>query len=142
MFHRFHEILWAAALLLAAPLQTFAVDGDALANHVWIHGAEDCSKSVDPPIETFKFDEDTYILRQSKCVDFEAPFIYVFFGSDTVLIQDTGATQEAALFPLYDTILELIRGRSSDGGPPLEILVTHSHSHGDHKAADEQFEGR
>src|SRR5690606_29739138 len=53
--------------------------------------------------------------------------------------QDTGATAEAAEFPLYETIRGLIERR---GEGPLRVLVTHSHGHGDHTAADAQFRGR
>jgi hydroxyacylglutathione hydrolase len=130
------------ALLLASPTLVHAVSGNAaLASHRWIHGAEDCSTNQDPSIETYKFDEDTYVLRQNKCVDYEAPFIYVLFGSHTVLIQDTGAIEDAASFPLYETVRGLVEKRQADQSPPLRILVIHSHSHGDHKAADAQFRG-
>ncbi len=131
-----------AAGLLTSTLAYAAAGNPALAGHVWIHGAEDCSKSQDPALETFPFDADTYILRQSKCVDYEAPFIYVLFGKHTVLVQDTGATSDASKFPLYDTIAELVRSRSSGTEGALKVLVVHSHSHGDHKAADGQFVGK
>ena len=54
----------------------------------------DCAKNEDPAVEVYRFDADTYILRQNKCVDFEAPFIYVLFGQHTVLVLDTGATAD------------------------------------------------
>jgi len=131
-----------SVLLLASPALAHAASGNtALASHRWIHGAEDCSTNQDPAIETYQFDQDTYILRQNKCTDYEAPFIYVLFGSHTVLIQDTGATEEAAQFPLYETVLGLVEKRRADPSRPLKILVLHSHSHGDHKAADAQFKG-
>jgi hydroxyacylglutathione hydrolase len=130
------------ALLLASPALSHAAGGNAaLADHRWIHGAEDCSTNQDPAIETYEFDEDTYVLRQNKCVDYEAPFIYVLFGSHTVLVQDTGATEEAEKFPLYETVSALVEKRQFDHFQPLKILVIHSHSHGDHKAADSQFKG-
>jgi len=131
-----------AAALLTSSLAFASVESTSLASHVWIHGAVDCSESRDPAIETFKVDEDTYILRQSKCVDYEAPFIYVLFGEQTVLVQDTGATSEADKFPLYDTVAELVRNRPPRTETALEVLVIHSHSHGDHTAADAQFRGK
>ena len=129
-------------LIFTLPVPSNAAVGNtALASHRWIHGAENCSTNQDPAIETYKFDEDTYVLRQNKCVNYEAPFIYVLFGSHTVLVQDTGATEEAEKFPLYDTVRTLIEHRRSDQSLPLKILIIHSHSHGDHKAADAQFRG-
>src|SRR4051794_13394084 len=49
----------------------------------WIHGAADCHHSTDPPIQVVEYDADTFVLRQSKCVDFEAPFMYLLFATDT-----------------------------------------------------------
>ena len=129
----------AVALVAALMLISPASEADELSGKVWIHGAENCKANRDPPLEVFRFDPDTYILRQSKCVHFEAPFIYVLFGQHTVFIQDTGATENAAQFPLYETIQQLMKQR---GTPQLKILVTHSHSHGDHKAGDAQFRGK
>ncbi|MGJ8671003.1 MAG: MBL fold metallo-hydrolase, partial [Oceanococcus sp.] len=71
-----------------------------------------------------------------------APFIYVLFGEHTVLVQDTGATSEADQFPLYDTVDEFVRNRPSGTEAALLVLVIHSHSHGDHNAADAQFRGK
>lgn len=121
----------------AAPLQA-SLSSD-LADNVWIHGSEDCEKNRDPALEVFRFDADTYILRQNKCVDFEAPFIYVLFGQKTVFVLDTGATEDAAEFPLYETVRNLIAEHKQPG---IRILVAHSHSHGDHRAADPQFRGK
>jgi glyoxylase-like metal-dependent hydrolase (beta-lactamase superfamily II) len=112
---------------------------DSLNKKNWIHGSEDCNNNQDPAIDVFQFNESTYILRQNKCLNFEAPFIYVLFGEHTVFVQDTGATAEAELFPLYETIQKLITEASNSD---LNILVTHSHSHGDHTAADTQFLGK
>jgi hydroxyacylglutathione hydrolase len=110
---------------------------------VWIHGSEDCSRNRDPAIEVFEFDAATYILRQNKCVNFEAPFIYVLFGEHTVFVQDTGATEEPERFPIYDVVLKLVAEKTrSAPRRELRILVTHSHSHGDHTAGDAQFRGK
>lgn len=114
-----------------------------LATHGWIHGSQNCATSRDPAIEVLEFDANTYILRQSKCLHFEAPFIYVLFGEHTVFVQDTGASEDSETFPLYDTVQGLISrwlARSPDR--ELRLLVTHSHSHGDHTAADSQFRGK
>jgi hydroxyacylglutathione hydrolase len=118
------------------------VDGAAsshVAEKVWNHGSADCARNRDPAIEVYQFDVDTYILRQHKCVHFEAPFIYVLFGKHTVFVQDTGATADPERFPLHDTVRSLMAQRNLQ---ELKILVTHSHGHTDHKAADTQFRGR
>jgi glyoxylase-like metal-dependent hydrolase (beta-lactamase superfamily II) len=106
----------------------------------WIHGSLNCQENQDPAIDVLAVTPDTYLLRQNKCINVEAPFIYVFFGQHTVFIQDTGATESAAQFPIYAIIKRLIDARfaESNGDRPT-ILVTHSHGHADHTAGDSQF---
>ncbi len=125
--------------VLAVP--AYAAPPD-LGGKVWIHGSEDCRTNHDPPIEVFAFDATTYVLRQNKCIHFEAPFIYVLIGAHTVFVQDTGATAEADRFPLYSVILGLVAQRQGTTANELRVLITHSHSHGDHTAADAQFRGQ
>ena len=82
-------------------------------------------------------------MRQNKCLHFEAPFIYVLFGEQRVFVLDTGATADPENFPLYEVIHGLIEQRGdSQSAKGLPLLVTHSHSHSDHTAADAQFRGK
>ena len=90
----------------AAPVQASVSNG--LADKVWNHGSKDCAENQDPAVEVYRFDTDTYILRQNKCVNFEAPFIYVLFGQHTVFVLDTGATADPTQFPLYETVRSLV----------------------------------
>ena len=129
-------MLLALLVALAFPVQG-AVPGD-LAGKVWNHGAKDCATNRDPAIEVWRFDDNTFVLRQNKCLNFEAPFIYVFVGEHTAFVQDTGATADPARFPLYETVSDLVRRNDR----PLKLLVTHSHGHRDHTAADAQFRGK
>ena len=113
---------------------------DVIQQKKWIHGSEDCSENKDPAIDLLKLDEDSFILRQNKCLHYEAPFIYVLFGQSAVFIQDTGATADAGSFPLYKTIRRLADNwQKQNGVEDLRMIVSHSHSHSDHYAADEQF---
>src|SRR5688572_19687555 len=97
------------------------------------HGSKDSADNQDPAFELPRFDADSYTLRQNKCVDFEAPFIYVLFGQHTVFVLDTGATEDPSQFPLYETVRSLV---AQGNYPKTRFLVAHSHSHGDHRAAD------
>jgi hydroxyacylglutathione hydrolase len=99
----------------------------------WIHGS-----ATDPPIQVHPHDPHTSILRQSKAVHYEAPFLYLFRGNDRALLLDTGATAEPDLFPLRDTIDTLL----ADSRPGYELIVAHTHAHGDHIAGDPQFADR
>lgn len=106
----------------------------------WTHGSADCASSTDPPIQVVAYDDDTFVLRQSFCVNFEGPFLYVLFGVDTVLLHDTGATAEAELFPIRRTVDELIAARlDARSQAEIRLIVSHSHGHGDHRMGDVQF---
>ena len=77
------------------------------------------------------------------CVHYEAPFIYLLFGRDKVFLQDTGATSAAHRFPLRQTVDRLISDWLAQHKlRSIELIITHSHGHGDHVAADGQFVGR
>lgn len=113
---------------------------DLNAQH-WIHGSENCEDNIDPPIQVIKYNSTTYILRQNKCTNYEAPFMFLFFGDDKALLMDTGATAEADIFPLYKTVNKLINDWAEKHGA-VELVVAHTHKHGDHYAADGQFIGK
>jgi hydroxyacylglutathione hydrolase len=131
--------------MLAAPSGADVRESDEhadLRKKEWNHGAADCTRSTEPAIETFRFSESTFVLRQSKCVDYEAPFVYVLFGEHTVLVQDTGATADAGDFPLYETVASLVSTWEESHDTTLRVVVMHSHSHGDHTSADGQFRSK
>jgi glyoxylase-like metal-dependent hydrolase (beta-lactamase superfamily II) len=89
-------------------------------------------------------DPDTFILRQSKCFSYEAPFLYLFFGAQRAILFDTGASPDKGgrILPIRDTV-EAIAAERSGSGPRLGgLIVAHTHSHGDHVFWDGQFEGR
>jgi glyoxylase-like metal-dependent hydrolase (beta-lactamase superfamily II) len=105
----------------------------------WIHGAPDCGLSIDPPLQVYAFDKDTYILRQSKCTNFEAPFLYLLFGTERALLIDTGA----GAVPVRSVVEGIVeQWQAIHDRPGLELVVTHSHGHADHVAGDDQFSGQ
>lgn len=109
----------------------------------WIHGVPGKRRPADPPLQVHHYDEHTVILRQSKSVNYEAPFIYLLFGNDRAVLFDSGATEDPALFPLRDTVDRLV-GQWRDRHPRdhYELVVAHTHGHGDHVAGDAQFADR
>ncbi|XVU28766.1 MBL fold metallo-hydrolase [Actinoplanes sp. CA-054009] len=98
----------------------------------WNHG-----QAGEPPLQIHAYDDDTVILRQSKTVTYEAPFLYLLFGSERALLLDTGATPDS---PLRETVDRLIAERHPE--PGYGLVVAHSHPHGDHVAGDAQFGDR
>ena len=116
---------------------------ESLQQKKWNHGSVDCKSNTDPTIEVHQYDQSSYVLRQNKCVTYEAPFIYVLFGEDKVLVLDTGATESPVDFPLYETVKSLLEKHSEQSqNADREILVIHSHGHRDHYTGDFQFEGK
>ncbi|MFT6006345.1 MAG: hydroxyacylglutathione hydrolase [Pseudoalteromonas tetraodonis] len=108
----------------------------------WMHGAKSCKEDQNPAIQVVQAAGSSYILRQNKCVTYEAPFIYVLFGQNTALVVDTGANELASESPIFDTVKSLYEKQKSTESPNLEkILVVHSHSHSDHTKGDSQFDG-
>jgi len=88
-------------------------------------------------------DDHTFVLRQNKAVHYEAPFLYLFLGNDRALLLDTGATADAELFPLRDTVDSILADWLTEHPRErYELVVAHTHGHGDHVAGDVQFQGR
>lgn len=103
----------------------------------WRHGSEDCQSNSEPAIEVFAANSTSYILRQSKCLSYEAPFMYLLVGDNKSLLLDTGAHSDELQFPLYKNIKQLLNELGKDD--THKLLVMHSHSHKDHYGNDEQF---
>jgi hydroxyacylglutathione hydrolase len=111
----------------------------------WIHGSPDCALATDPPLQVHALDKDTYILRQSKCENFEAPFLYLLFGTERALLLDTGAPgaggRPLPLRPFVDGIIAQWEALHHPAAS-FELVVVHTHGHDDHMAGDSQFAGR
>lgn len=106
---------------------------------MWINGGPNCPE--EPQIQVHQYDEGVYILRQSLCTNFEAPFLYLIFGEDKVLMEDTGANYPP--LPLADTVYGIIDDwLLAHDKDSIELVVAHSHGHGDHVAHDSQFIGQ
>ncbi|MEP0200804.1 MAG: MBL fold metallo-hydrolase [Halioglobus sp.] len=120
-------IAWLMAL---AATSSFATEPMLNDKH-WNHGSDNCSMNTDPAIEIYSYSPTSFILRQNKCLSYEAPFMYVFIGDERALLIDTGATENPTDFPLYDSVRALIGDK--------KLLVVHSHGHRDHRSADIQF---
>jgi hydroxyacylglutathione hydrolase len=109
----------------------------------WIHGAPAGRRTSDPPIQVHHYDPHTVILRQSKSVNYEAPFLYLLFGNDRALLLDTGATADPAKFPLRATVDKLIADwLAQHPRDTYQLVVAHTHGHNDHVAGDVQFADR
>ena len=105
----------------------------------WQSGTADCKTHPLPPLEVRAYDPQTFVLRESLCSTFEAPFIYLLVGKSRALLIDTGDVADPTVMPLAQTVFALLR-RAGGSSPPL--LVVHTHRHLDHRAGDPQFVGK
>jgi glyoxylase-like metal-dependent hydrolase (beta-lactamase superfamily II) len=101
---------------------------------MWTDGT-DCSE---PEIMVHVYDEDTYILRQSLCTSFEGPFLFLLFGEDRVLLEDTGDGGIDLSGTVYGIIDDWL---AAHGKESIELVVVNSHAHGDHVAGNPMFTG-
>jgi len=103
----------------------------------WYAGGATCPAR--PAFSVHAYTDDLYILRQPACTNFEKPFLYLLFGRERALLLDTGAGG-LDVAATVDSLLEAWRRRQ--GGKQVELVVAHSHGHGDHVAGDSLFAGR
>jgi hydroxyacylglutathione hydrolase len=103
----------------------------------WDTGGPKCMEL--PEWQVHEYNEDFYILRESGCVHYEKPFLYLIFGKDKAMLMDTGAgTTELAIF--VDQVIA--RWLKRKGRQNIPLMVMHSHGHRDHIARDSQFSNR
>src|SRR6266849_6196081 len=100
----------------------------------WITGGPNCMEV--PDWQVHEYNPDFYILRESGCTHYEKPFLYLLFGKDKVLLEDTGAGKAEVARAVDDVIRKWLKRNHRDS---IELVVAHSHSHGDHVAGDKQF---
>src|SRR5688500_14521196 len=83
------------------------------------------------------------MIRQSKVLTYEAPFLYLLFGDHTALLLDTGAVEDSTPMPLRRTVDELIENwLKQHPRDNYQLIVAHTHGHADHVDGDAQFADR
>jgi hydroxyacylglutathione hydrolase len=105
----------------------------------WNAGAKDCRAAAQPSLQTYTYAPRTIILRQNPCVSAEANFLYLLIGDSRALLIDSGAVADVLTMPLADTVMNLLPEKEKG---KLPLLVTHTHSHLDHRTGDAQFRDR
>lgn len=92
-----------------------------------------------PDIQVHQVSDNTFLLRQSLCSNFEAPFMYLLFGSQRVLLQDTGAGNIEIAAAVYSVIDDWL---AANNQASIELVVVNSHGHGDHTQGNAMFQGQ
>ncbi len=112
-----------------------SLEAGTLPDH-WIDGTDES----EPAIQVHAYNDDLYILRQSKRTNYEAPFMYLIFGAKNAILLDTGSRGDPPLRATVDTVLKKWCAR--EGRDDIHLIVGHTHGHGDHIANDHQFDDR
>jgi hydroxyacylglutathione hydrolase len=107
----------------------------ALFQAIWNSG----QSADEPAFQVQKIDEDTIAIRQSLRTSFEAPFLYLLFGTERALLIDTGV-EGVDLRAEVDGLLN--EWAATHGKAVPDLVVMHSHGHSDHKGGDAQFADR
>jgi hydroxyacylglutathione hydrolase len=128
-------LLLAAAAGAQPPVREGTLPGK------WITGGPRCVEV--PDWQVHQYNEDFFILRESGCTNYEKPFLYLLFGKDKVLLEDTGAgkmdPRNDAAQVVGGVIAKWCALKKRESIP---LIVAHSHSHGDHVAGDAGFRDR
>lgn len=135
-------LFFLSAIIISFSCKTFHNSYANLNKISWIHGNDNCREDTNPPIQIVRYNYNTFILRQNKCINYEGPFLFLFLGNKKALLMDTGATKDENQFPLYITIRNLIIEWQKEINKEIELIVAHTHSHGDHTAGDIQFKDK
>jgi len=99
-----------------------------------------------PEVQVYKYAPDTVVFRQSICTTFEAPFLYLVLGDKKAFLLDSGNRRDGAgapvdvVTPVSAAITEWTAARQLSAEP--ELIVAHTHSHGDHVGGDRLFAAR
>jgi hydroxyacylglutathione hydrolase len=128
-------VFWALLTLFASSRAWSQLVSGSMDVH-WDNGASKCAASSQPLLQVHSYNGQTFILRESLCATFEAPFLYLLIGAQRALLIDTGAVADSNQMPLANTVMRLL---PEDSPAKLGLLVVHTHRHLDHRAGDGQF---
>ncbi len=102
----------------------------------WLTGGPNCLEV--PDWQVHEYNPTFYIIRESGCINYEKPFLYLIFGRERALLVDTGAGASDAAA----VTAKLIAGWAKrNQRTTVPLVVAHSHGHGDHVAGDQGFAG-
>ncbi|GIG68087.1 MBL fold metallo-hydrolase [Phytomonospora endophytica] len=132
----------ASAAASSSPLR-FGTDGVVDLDVTWHAGWPSAKHDPAPEIQSHHLNEHTVLMRQNMSVNYEAPFMFLFFGAASAVLIDTGATAEPEYFPLRRVVDEHVeRWLAKHPREDYRLTVVHTHGHGDHRSGDGQFADR
>jgi hydroxyacylglutathione hydrolase len=136
MTHKFLPILLIATAFAQTPPPAPPPIEPGAFPQTWITGGPNCLTVPDWQIH--EYNPNLYILRESGCTNYEKPFLYLFFGKEKALLIDTGAGASDAAAVTQKLLAKWLKRNQRT---EIELLVVHTHAHGDHTAGDKGFDG-
>src|SRR5947209_6788811 len=135
------RLMYRLLLVMVLPLAVAAAvpDGSKLEPGIlppaWRVSGPTCDAV--PDWQAWEYNRDFWILRESGCLNYEKPFLYLIYGQDKVLLEDTGADGKTTASFVSDLIEKWAQRRSRKAP---QLVVIHSHGHGDHTAGDAELQ--
>jgi hydroxyacylglutathione hydrolase len=130
-------VLLLVSSLVAGPPPSASVEPGVLPNS-WRSGGPKCLEM--PAWQIHEYNPSFFILRESGCIHYEKPFLYLIFGRDKAILEDTGAGPIDSASVVMDLVAKWSKRNNKPA--PVPLIVVHSHSHGDHTAGDSGFRDR
>jgi hydroxyacylglutathione hydrolase len=89
-----------------------------------------------PEWQVHEYNPDLYIIRESGCVNYEKPLMYLLFGKEKAILFDSGSGETT-----IDTLMaRMVKNwLTRNGKTSIELIVAHTHAHEDHIAGDAQL---
>jgi glyoxylase-like metal-dependent hydrolase (beta-lactamase superfamily II) len=133
LFAAAFTILSPGAAILPAPQAEGIGYRTGVLPKSWLPSGPKCVKI--PEFQIHQYNEDLYILRESGCSNYEKPFLYLLFGADKAMLLDTGAGRTDVAQVVKRVIDNwLVKHRLKS----IQLIVAHTHAHGDHISGDDQ----
>jgi len=92
-----------------------------------------------PRFQVHEYNPDLIVLRESGCSNYEKPFLYLLFGHARVLLLDTGAGQTDVA---QVVAAQVDQWSQRNGRRAPQLVVAHTHAHGDHISGDADLKAR
>jgi len=99
------------------PLSAFVEPG--VLPKAWMSGGPKCMEQ--PSFQVHEYNPNFFILRQSGCIHYEKPFLFLIFGRERALLEDTGAGQIDTASVVSGLVAQWAKRNHRTGPVPLVV---------------------
>lgn len=90
-----------------------------------------------PDYLVHQYNANLFLVRQSGCLDYEKPFVFLIFGKERGLLLDTGSRNFPAAEMVQNVVGKWLKANKREN---IELLVVHTHPHADHVWGDKALQ--